>query len=102
MDTGADASIMPMNHLMQIGARERAPGWLRGITGERMQVSLYFVDIRIGEITLPGIRVAGAQSLDEALIGRDVLNRLAVLLDGPALQATLLDDAVAARFRVRR
>lgn len=63
MDTGADASIMPMNHLMRIGAQERAPGWLRGITGERMQVGLYFVDIRVGEITLPGVRVIGASAL---------------------------------------
>ncbi len=37
----------------------------------------------------------------ECIVGRNVLNRLAMLLDGPASQAHVLDDAALARFRAR-
>lgn len=44
---------------------------------------LYLVDVQIGEITLPGIEVVGDEQTNEVVLGRDVLNRLRVLLDGP-------------------
>jgi hypothetical protein len=43
------------------------------------------VDVRIGEWTLPGITIVGDERSSELIVGRDVLNRLRVLLDGPAL-----------------
>ncbi|MCZ7672315.1 MAG: hypothetical protein M5U34_36940 [Chloroflexi bacterium] len=43
---------------------------------------LYLIDVQIGEITLPGIEVVGDELSTEIVLGRDVLNRLRVLLDG--------------------
>ena len=45
---------------------------------------LYLVDVAIGEVTLPGIEVVGDPSGNEIIVGRDILNRLRILLDGPA------------------
>ena len=44
---------------------------------------MYLVDVQIGDIVLPGIEVVGDEVVDEIVVGRDVLNQLSVLLDGP-------------------
>ena len=102
VDTGADATIVPRRYLVEVGAQETAPGWLRGITGERRPVALYFVDIRLDRITFPGVRVVADDLAAEILLGRDILNKLPLFLDGPQQQTDLLDDATANRLRERR
>jgi hypothetical protein len=44
------------------------------------------VDVRLGELTLPGVEIVGDENLSDAILGRDVVNRLRVTLDGPRLQ----------------
>jgi hypothetical protein len=100
--TDADATIVPVHYLVQIGAEETAPGWLRGITGERVPVGLYFADVCIGELSFPGVRIVGNSSANEVLLGRDVLNKLALLLDGPQQTTDVVDDAALQRLRARR
>jgi len=51
----------------------------------------YLVDVEIGGLTLPGIEVIGDDVADQILIGRDVLNKLRLLLDGPRQKTELLD-----------
>jgi hypothetical protein len=57
--------------------------FIRSQWRERYSVMLYLVDIQIGNLTLPGIEVVGDELSDEIVLGRNVLNRLRVLLDGP-------------------
>ncbi len=102
VDTGADATIAPLSHLLEIGAEETAPGWLRGVMRERQPVRLYFVDIQIGNLTFPGVRVIGNPLTEDVLLGRDVLNKLPLFLDGPQQQTDILDEAAANRLRARR
>lgn len=45
----------------------------------------------VGEVTLPGVYVVGNELADETFLGRDVLNRLRLLLDGPQSVLTLLE-----------
>ena len=83
VDTGADATIVPMEYLEDIKApfvREMA---IRTQWGETHPVSLYMVDVQIDEIILPSIDVVGDEWTDEVILGRDILNRLQILLDGP-------------------
>ena len=42
----------------------------------------YIVDIEIEGRTLPGIWVAGDSQSDEIILGRSVLNKVRLLLDG--------------------
>jgi predicted aspartyl protease len=84
IDTGADGTIIPIEYLQQIGARRAFEAGLRSQWGERRAVFLYLVDLQIGELTLPGIYVVGDELGEEIVLGRNVLNQLRLLLDGPA------------------
>lgn len=101
VDSGSDATLVPLTHLQAIGAEESAPGWLIGITGHRQPVSLYFVDDYFDKQAFPGIRVMADKTASEVILGRDVLNKLPLFLDGPQQQTALLDDAIVKRLRSR-
>ena len=89
IDTGADASIVPVSYLRQIVARRAFEASLRSQWGERRRVYLYLVDLHLENLTLPGVYVVGDDQGDEVVLGRDVLNRLRLLLDGPKQVAQL-------------
>ena len=99
IDTGADGTIIPVRHLRKIGARRAFETGLRSQWGERRTVFLYLVDLQIGELTLSGIYVVGDELGDEVVLGRNVLNHLRLLLDGPAVLTQLLDGAESERLR---
>ncbi len=90
VDTGADATIVPLSILRQIKARVVADKYLSSYIGPRRRVRMFLVDIRIDGITLPGLEVVGDNTA-ELLIGRDVLNKLRLVLDGPASQMDVTD-----------
>lgn len=83
IDSGADATILPLDILRQIDARRIDVAWARTVTGQRYQVNLYQVHIRIGEFEVPGVEVIANEQTDEVILGRDVLNQLYLILDGP-------------------
>lgn len=91
IDTGADATIVPVRHLRALGAKRAFAASLRSQWGEKRQVFLYLVDVQIAELTLPGVYVVGDALGEEIVLGRNVLNRLRLFLDGPALAAELFD-----------
>ena len=99
VDTGSDASLIPLNQLIELQAEETAPGWLVSITGERKPVSLYFVDFYIGDQALPGIRVIADPDSEDVILGRDVLNKLSIFLDGPKTNLVIPDDKMINRLR---
>lgn len=100
VDTGSDATIVPQDYLDDLGAEETAPGWLIGITGDRQAVALYFVDIYVGSLSSPGIRVIADRIGKDIVLGRDMLNRHPLFLDGPREETVLLEDAVVRRLRL--
>lgn len=59
VDTGADATIVPLHFLHEIDAPQTVVQWLRSHWGERRQVFLYLVDVTVGNVILPGIEVVG-------------------------------------------
>jgi predicted aspartyl protease len=83
IDTGADGTIVPIRHLQEIGARRVFETGLRSQWGERRTVFLYLVNLQIGALNLPSIYVVGDEQGNELILGRDVLNQLCLLLDGP-------------------
>lgn len=84
VDTGADATLIPINLLEGIGATSVAVGYVRGITGAREQVDVYLVTLHIANFRIYGVRVGGLLSSDTAILGRDVVNQLDIALLGPA------------------
>ena len=83
-------TIVPIRYLRQIGARRAFEANLRSQWGERRVVFLYLVDLQTGDITLPGLYVVGDELGEEAILGRNALNRLRLLLDGPAAITQIL------------
>jgi len=99
VDTGADATLIPLDYLRQLGARRVFESGLRSQWGERRAVFLYLVDVQVGDIALPGLYAVGDDVGQEVVLGRDVLNRLRLLLDGPAQVTQFLDDTTPRRIR---
>jgi predicted aspartyl protease len=90
VDTGADATLIPRAQLQAIKAREIYRARLRSHWGEARTVSVYLVDLQVAGHNLPGIEVIADDLMEDVLLGRNVLNRLILLLDGPAGQADVL------------
>ena len=89
IDTGADATIVPISALAPLPLRPFQSGFLRSAWGERRSIDLYLLDIQIADLTLPGVEVVGDEVGDELILGRNVLNKLILRLDGPALTTTV-------------
>lgn len=83
IDTGSDGSLIPIAQLRQILAPALTDAHIRSHWGERRPAQLFMVDLEIDGLKLPGIFVVGDEQGDEIVLGRNVLNRLRLLLDGP-------------------
>ena len=83
VDSGADATIIPVRHLLEIGARRSRKAIMRGVAGGEALVDLYAVAIRLGPYRQGFVEAVADTSGDETIIGRDILNHLSVMLNGP-------------------
>jgi hypothetical protein len=89
VDSGADATLLPIESLRTARARYYRSSQLRGVTGQAVPVELYAVTLQLGPYVIHGIKaVAGVRS-NEAILGRDVLNQLDLRLIGPAQELWL-------------
>lgn len=84
VDSGSDATMLPMEVLQSIGARFYRVTRIRGVTGEPMTVDTYHISINLGPYTIHGIEAVALPKSSEAILGRDVLNQLELTLNGPA------------------
>ena len=82
VDSGADATMLPEELLMAIGAIKVDRRRSRGVYGYVRTVSVYLVDIQIDSLLVPSVQAIGISQDDEPLIGRDILNHLIVTLGG--------------------
>ena len=84
IDSGADATIIPIQWLDQVQARRSERAWMNTAAGTRRIVSLYVISLRIGDYERRALSVIAGFDSEEAMIGRDVLNHLIVTLNGLA------------------
>ncbi|MFN8496420.1 MAG: retroviral-like aspartic protease family protein [Anaerolineae bacterium] len=89
IDTGADGTIVPVAILDNIRAPSTTEMFIRSQWGESRRVLLYLVDVELGDLTVPGVEVVGDELSDEIVLGRDVINRVRVFLDGPKGMTTI-------------
>lgn len=85
IDSGADATLLPKDLLTQLRAQPVDVRILRTVTGARTTVNLYRVQLRIGPHHLRNVRAVGIDPTEGAILGRDVLNQLVVMMDGLAM-----------------
>jgi len=84
IDTGADATLIPLVYLNQVNAEEVDQAGMRSQWGERRVVSIYSVALEVDNHHFSVMWVVGDELGSEIVLGRNVLNRLRLLLDGPA------------------
>ena len=83
VDTGADMSLIPAKHIRPLQAVPDDYRYLRSQWGERKRVAIYSLDIGIGNLRLPSVEVVADEYGDEIILGRNLLNKLRMTLDGP-------------------
>ena len=91
VDSGADLTIVPLGVLRHRAARYLKRAVLRSQWEERQVVFLHEIDLKIGDLVLPGIDVAGDDISHDLLLGRNALNRLDLRLEDPKLRTHILD-----------
>lgn len=84
IDSGADATMLPIDALQSADALHYQLRGMRGVTGQPIPVDTYHIIIRVGPYTIPGIKAVAMRAGSEAILGRDVLNQLELTLNGPA------------------
>ncbi|OGO43459.1 MAG: hypothetical protein A2Z04_06405 [Chloroflexi bacterium RBG_16_57_9] len=83
VDTGADVSVVPIKYVEPLGVQVDNRKYLRSQWGERRKVNTYLLDIGIGVLRLPMVEIIGDERGKEVILGRNVLNKLVVTLNGP-------------------
>ncbi len=102
IDTGADMTLAPADILIELQAQEVQETNLVSQWGDAHPVVLYLVDLEIEGQIFPGVLVAGDETADEVILGRNLLNMLPLFLDGPKYETHLLDDITLQRLRRTR
>lgn len=84
VDSGADATLLPIDALNAAGAAYVGTRRMRGITGHTLTVDVYVTLLQVGQHLVMGVRAVAQSAGSEAILGRDVLNQLELTLNGPA------------------
>ena len=84
LDSGADATMLPIDLLIAAEARYVEQGRMRGVIGDGAVVNMYLTAIHLDGQPVHGIRVVALPVGSEAIVGRDVLNQFEITLNGPA------------------
>jgi hypothetical protein len=90
LDSGADVTIIPVALIADLRVPAIDEIALVSQWRDRHVMRLFQVDIRIADLLLPAVDVASDRWSDEILLGRNVLNRLDLRLEGPKLRTHIL------------
>ncbi len=84
VDTGADATMIPLQYLRQIQAELCDQAWVRAVTTHRVRVDIYAISVQISDFEQAYLEVVANTRTGEVILGRDILNHLLVTLNGLA------------------
>lgn len=90
IDTGADMTVIPTSCVERLRLNPASTILVRGYDGREEEVETYFVGIELAGFKFPLVEVMCSNRKD-TLIGRDILNRLRVELNGKRLRFELQD-----------
>jgi predicted aspartyl protease len=83
IDTGADGTLVPESYLQNLIAYKSHTVLIHSHWGETRPVAVYVVDVEVAGHNLPAVEVVADDRGADILLGRNILNRLILLLDGP-------------------
>ena len=82
LDTAADISVLPWSTIEELELVQLDEVPAVGFGGRVTQVPTFLVELGIRELEPVVVKVLGSRDEPYVLLGRDVLNRYRVLLDG--------------------
>ena len=88
LDTGADLTVIPEFLATQLALTHRTHVWARSYDGGLVQRPAYYVRLIVDNHELTSVRCI-ATNRQNILLGRNVLNRFLVILDGRKLRFDL-------------
>ena len=88
LDSGADLTVIPEAMARDLSLVRVDVVAVFGVGQEALRSNIYVLSVLVPEMPVINLRVL-SWSRPYALIGRDVLNRVRIVLDGPQLQLTL-------------
>lgn len=83
VDTGADRTVIPARLAEQLGLVEVERLTFAGLAGELIELPIFEVRLVVRDLPAVVVKVAASEGEPHVLLGRDVLNRYTLLLDGP-------------------
>jgi len=89
LDTGSDITAIPRSLASEIQIYPIGQIRLEDVQAQTQKVLTYAVQLTVVDLIIPRLEVI-LTGLDYAILGRDVLNRLYVLLNGPEARFDLL------------
>lgn len=89
VDSRADRTVVPQSIIDEIGLLQAGVVETFGLNRLGSMMGEYVVQIGIRDLAPVVIRVVGTPGEEYVLLGRDVLNRHRVTLDGPNLLCTI-------------
>ncbi len=90
-DTGADISVLPIAVLETVRAVRIGDIPIKGFDNRPSKLTLYSIRLQIRDLPVLEVEVVGSDTVTHAIVGRDVLNRYDIRLDGPNRAMTISD-----------
>jgi predicted aspartyl protease len=86
VDTGADCTLVPVAAVDALQLPQIGSVWIQGVGPLKHRAT-----VRAAQVEFGGLRCLADVTAfgDEAILGRDLLNRAVALLDGPGLALSL-------------
>jgi hypothetical protein len=83
LDFGADRTVLTGPLVSALGLVEDGRAQFQGFAGEIIELPLFLVEIQIHDFPSHLVRIVLGEHEPYMLLGRDVLNRYRIVLDGP-------------------
>lgn len=90
LDSGADVTVIPARLVAALTLTPKGYIWTRSYDGTYARRPVYYVRLTVEGFNLPTVRCI-ATDRSQVLLGRNVLNRFIVTLDGKTLSWALQD-----------
>jgi predicted aspartyl protease len=83
IDTGADRTVLPGRTVAALGLVEDGRLQFQGFASGVVELPVFLVDIQVHDLPAVTVRAVLGEHEPLILLGRDILNSLRLVLDGP-------------------